>query len=268
MVVLENTVSTISQEYLLEFTLEYGISESLHLEFPGPEDPIVEFLEGKVNVYTKFFEFANFRIPISQFLFDILSHYQIHLSQMSVIGVAKNNRFFWVDDRVFPTVADWRTSAPKDQMPPVGSYSTADVACLNTRHTPIQKQSEALLCLVGLSQRYFLGDDVYPTFLYDDDRDMDLFSLISAPNPAKVKTETHPRAAYKVPLLTATANRVIDMEDMTGVSGSSGTPSTVEKLPLDFSYKDPTPMITESIKAKEQWQDELSQGAAPVGNPP
>nr|GEY93952.1 hypothetical protein [Tanacetum cinerariifolium] len=26
-----------------------------------------------------------------------------------------NNQFFWVDDRVFPTVAGWRTSAPKDQ---------------------------------------------------------------------------------------------------------------------------------------------------------
>nr|GEV84244.1 hypothetical protein [Tanacetum cinerariifolium] len=122
---LENNVSTISQEYLLEFTSEYGIPESLHPELPAPEDPIVEFPEGKVGVYTMFFEFANFH--------------------------------------------------------------------------------------------------------------MDLFSLISAPNPAKVKIKTRPRAAHEVPLLIATANRVIDMEDMTGASGSSGTPST---------------------------------GVAPVGNPP
>nr|GEV94100.1 hypothetical protein [Tanacetum cinerariifolium] len=113
---LENAVSTISQEYLLEFTSKYGIPESLHPELPGPADPIVEFPEGKVGVYTKFFEFANFH--------------------------------------------------------------------------------------------------------------MDLFSLISAPNPTKMKTETHPCAAHEVPLLTVTANRVIDMEDMTGASGSSGTPST------------------------------------------
>nr|GEY44908.1 E3 ubiquitin-protein ligase RHA2A [Tanacetum cinerariifolium] len=99
---------------------------------------------------------------------------------------------------VFPTIADWRTSAPKDQMPPVGSNSAADVTSLNTRHTPIQKQPEALLCLVGLSRRYFLGDDVYPTFIYDDDWDMDLFSLISAPNPAKVKTRTRICAAHEV----------------------------------------------------------------------
>nr|GEU67341.1 hypothetical protein [Tanacetum cinerariifolium] len=87
---LENAVSTISYECLLEFTSEYGIPESLHPELLSPEDFIVEFPEGKVGVYTKFFEFANFRIPISQFLFDILGYYQIHLSQMSVIGAAKD----------------------------------------------------------------------------------------------------------------------------------------------------------------------------------
>nr|GEU90568.1 transposase (putative), gypsy type [Tanacetum cinerariifolium] len=86
---LETAVNTISQEYLLEFTSEYGIPEALHPELPGPDDRIVDFPEGKVGVYTKFFEFAYFRLPLSQFLFDILGYYQIHLSQLSVIGAAK-----------------------------------------------------------------------------------------------------------------------------------------------------------------------------------
>nr|GEW38733.1 hypothetical protein [Tanacetum cinerariifolium] len=43
---LETAVSTISQEYLLELTSEYGISEALHPELPGPEDRIVDFPEG------------------------------------------------------------------------------------------------------------------------------------------------------------------------------------------------------------------------------
>ncbi|GJZ44883.1 hypothetical protein Tco_0592479 [Tanacetum coccineum] len=55
---LEDAVSTISQEYLQEFASEYYIPESLHPELPGPEDNIVDFPEGKVGVYTKFFEFA------------------------------------------------------------------------------------------------------------------------------------------------------------------------------------------------------------------
>ncbi|GJZ58382.1 hypothetical protein Tco_0613876 [Tanacetum coccineum] len=172
---LETAVSTISPEYLLEFTSEYGISEDLHPELPGPEERIVDFSEGKVGVYTKFFEFANFCLPISQFLFDILGHYQIHLSQLSVIGAAK------VDERVFPTVVDWRINAPKDEMPVKGSYSAEDVAVLNTRH-------------------------------------MDLFNLISAPNPQGAGLR--PRADHEVPLLTATANHVIAMEDAPVALGS------------------------------------------------
>nr|GEV62204.1 hypothetical protein [Tanacetum cinerariifolium] len=110
---LEDVVSTISHEYLLEFTSEYSIPESLHPELPGLEEPMVEFSEGKVGVYTKFFEFANYHI--------------------------------------------------------------------------------------------------------------DLFSLISAPNPTKVKTGTRPRAAHEVSLLTATASRVIDMKDTAVAEGQDRT---------------------------------------------
>nr|GEV22529.1 hypothetical protein [Tanacetum cinerariifolium] len=133
-----------------------------------------------------------------------------------------NNRFFWVDERVFPTVADWRTSALKDEMPAEKTYSPEAVTVLNTHRTSIQKPPEALLCLVGLSHRYFLGDEVYPIFLHDDDRDMDLFNLIHAPNPTKVKTGTCPHAAHEVPLLTVTRNRVIEMEDPTETTDSFG----------------------------------------------
>ncbi|GJU49545.1 gypsy type transposase [Tanacetum coccineum] len=155
---LEDAISTIFEEYLLEFTSEYGIPESLHPELPGLEEPIVEFPEGKVGVYTKFFD-ANYH--------------------------------------------------------------------------------------------------------------MDLFNMISALNPAKVKTETRPRAAHEVPLLTVTASRVIDMEDTavedTAVaSGSSGTPSTLEKSPLNFTNEDPPQMITEMGGMKDQVQDGLSHEIPPV----
>ncbi|GJT72690.1 hypothetical protein Tco_1031976 [Tanacetum coccineum] len=276
---LEDVVSTIFEEYLLEFTSEYGIPKSLHLELLGPEEPIMEFPKGKVGVYTKFFEFANYRIPISQFLFDILGYYQIHLSQLSVIGAAKMSHFeincrvlniiptlnlFRVDERIFPTVVEWHTSAPKDKMPSAASYSAADVTILDTHRTPIQKQPELLLCLVGLSRSYFMRDDVYPTFHYDDDRDMDLFNLISAPNPAKVKTETRPRVVHEVPLLTVTASRVIEMEDTAVESGSSGTPSALEKSPPDFANEDPPQMITEMGGMTDQVQDGLSHEIPPV----
>nr|GFB19466.1 transposase (putative), gypsy type [Tanacetum cinerariifolium] len=232
---LETAVNTITHEYLLEFTSEYGITEMLRPELPGPGDRIVDFPEGKVGVYTRFFEFANFRLPLSQSLFDVLGYYQIHISQLSVIGAAKNNRFFWVDECVFPPAVEWRTSASKDGMPASGTYSVEAVRVLDTHRTPIQKQPEALLCLVGISRRYYLGDDVYPTFHYDDDREMDLFSLIRVPNPTKVKTGSRPRAPHELPLLTLTASRVIEMDEPAVAMDSSGVPSAIEKSPLDFA---------------------------------
>ncbi|GJZ51384.1 hypothetical protein Tco_0605899 [Tanacetum coccineum] len=254
---LETAVSTISQEYLLEFTSEYGISDDLHPELPAPGDRIVDFLEDKIGVYTKFFKFANFRIPISLFLFDILGYYQIHLSQLSVIGASK---------RVFPTVIDWRESALKDEKPSEGSYSVEDVARLDTCRTPIQKQPEVLLCLVGLIRRYYLGDDVYPTFLYDDGREMDLFNLISAPNPAKIKTGTRPRAAHEVPLLTITTNWVIDMEEPAAAIESSGTPSTIERSSLDFANENPSQQINEGDGTEDQVLETGASEVPPIGH--
>nr|GEV84690.1 hypothetical protein [Tanacetum cinerariifolium] len=131
---LETTVTTISQEYLLEFTSEYRVSEALHPELPGLEERIVDFPEGKT-------------------------------------------------------------------------------------------QPEAILCLVGLSRTYYLGDEVYPTFLHDDDRG----GLIRAPNPTKVKIGTRSRAAHEVPLMTVTASRVIEIEDPAAATDSSGVPSTIER---------------------------------------
>nr|GFB43890.1 hypothetical protein [Tanacetum cinerariifolium] len=66
-----------------------------------------------------------------------------------------------------------------------------------------------------------------------------------APNPTKVKTETRPHVAHEVPLLTATASRVIDMGGTTVASGSSGTPAAIEKSPPNFADEDPPPVITE-----------------------
>nr|GEU43929.1 hypothetical protein [Tanacetum cinerariifolium] len=135
-----------------------------------------------------------------------------------------NNRFFSVDERVFLTVVDCRTNAPKDRMPADGSYSVEAVRALDTHRTPIQKQPEMLLCVVGISHRYYLRDELYPTFHYDDDREIDLFNLICALNPTKVKIESRPRAPHKVPLLTLTATRVIEIDESAVATDSSGMP--------------------------------------------
>ncbi|GJZ27917.1 hypothetical protein Tco_0572564 [Tanacetum coccineum] len=43
--------------------------------------------------YTRFFDFDNFRLPLSTFLVNILRHFRINISQLSVIGPAKVSHF-------------------------------------------------------------------------------------------------------------------------------------------------------------------------------
>nr|GEV72831.1 hypothetical protein [Tanacetum cinerariifolium] len=164
----ETSVSNISQKYLLEFTSEYGISEDLLPELSGPKERIVDFPEGKVGVYTKFFEFANFRLSIPQFLFDIF--------------------------------------------------------------------------------------------------DMDLFNLICAPNPTKVKIGTRPRAAHEVPLLTVSASRVIEMEDSAATTEYFETPSTIERSPLDLANENPSQQSIGGDETKDQGQETVAPEVPPPEN--
>nr|GEW81171.1 transposase (putative), gypsy type [Tanacetum cinerariifolium] len=220
---LETAVSTISQEYLLEFTSEYGISEALHPELPGPEDMIVDFPEGKVGVYTKLFEFANFRLPLSQFLFDILGYYHIHLSQLSVIGAAKGVPNYC--GLAYKCFEGW--DASREYVFPISGDDTEHTSYPNPETT----RSTTLLGRVELQ-------------ILPGRRDMDLFNLIRAPNPTKVKTGSRPHAAHEVPLLTVTANWVIKIEDPAAATDSSGVPSTIERSPLDFANENPSQQST------------------------
>ncbi|GJR97912.1 hypothetical protein Tco_0270086 [Tanacetum coccineum] len=80
-------------EELLEFTSEYYIPFALHLAVPAASASIADFPEGKVGVYTQFFEFANQRVPLSLFMCNVLNHYRLHISQLHCIGAAKMSNF-------------------------------------------------------------------------------------------------------------------------------------------------------------------------------
>nr|GEV40991.1 hypothetical protein [Tanacetum cinerariifolium] len=75
------------------FFQKFHIPEEVHPELSTPNQTIHEMPTGKIGVYTRFFEFTNFRLPLSTFLVDILMYYRIHLSQLSVIGAAKVSHF-------------------------------------------------------------------------------------------------------------------------------------------------------------------------------
>ena len=65
----------------------------MHPELPDADACIADFPEGKIGVYTRFFEFVNQRVPISLFLSDVLNFYRLHISQLHCIGAAKITNF-------------------------------------------------------------------------------------------------------------------------------------------------------------------------------
>ncbi|GKF57452.1 hypothetical protein Tco_0170989, partial [Tanacetum coccineum] len=74
----------------------------------------------------------------------------------------------------------------------------------------------------------------------------------------------HPRAAHEVPLLQATASRVVNMEEIPTISTSTGTPSAMEKSPLDFADED---LIAESAATEVPLETNLEQVVLTMGPP-
>ncbi|GJS15296.1 hypothetical protein Tco_0409768 [Tanacetum coccineum] len=85
--------SKLNQKALDTLCTKYHIPASVHPSLPGSDKSILQSPDGKIGVYSRFFDFANYRLPLSQFLVDVLGHFHIHLSQLSVFGAAKVSHF-------------------------------------------------------------------------------------------------------------------------------------------------------------------------------
>nr|GFB29673.1 putative transposase (putative), gypsy type [Tanacetum cinerariifolium] len=167
---------------------------------------------GKVGVYTGFFEYANFRSPLSTFLVNVLKHYRIHKSQLSVIGAAKvshfeilcrvhvnvrvvtavcytkpldslkgwNDHFFWIDAFACPALFSWHTgkSVSRDVILKSSEFNAEHYATLVVYPAPFHKYLEPFLCLVGMSRNYTLDENTYPQFLRDDDEGGNGFAFL------------------------------------------------------------------------------------------
>nr|GEX55058.1 PIN-like protein [Tanacetum cinerariifolium] len=61
---------------------------------------------GNIGLYTRLFDFDNFRLPLSTFLVNILRHFRINISQLSVIGAAKTSRHYTLDEETYTLFLD------------------------------------------------------------------------------------------------------------------------------------------------------------------
>ncbi|GKA91898.1 hypothetical protein Tco_0813823 [Tanacetum coccineum] len=90
---ITNIKSVLTHKGLDMFCHKFHIPWDVHPQLPSPNQTIHEMPTRKIGVYTRFFEYANFRLPLSTFLVNMLRHYRINLSQLSVIAAAKVSHF-------------------------------------------------------------------------------------------------------------------------------------------------------------------------------
>ncbi|GKA84643.1 hypothetical protein Tco_0806238, partial [Tanacetum coccineum] len=72
---------------------KFHIPEEVHPQLPTPDQTIHDKPEGKIGIYTRFFDFANYRLPLSSFFVTVLRYFRINFSQLSVIGATKVSHF-------------------------------------------------------------------------------------------------------------------------------------------------------------------------------
>nr|GEW30900.1 putative transposase (putative), gypsy type [Tanacetum cinerariifolium] len=193
--------------------LAFNISIELRPELPDRNAIIKDILEGKIGMYARFIEFANYRILLSKFLPCILAYYQINLSQLYVIGATKVSHFEIMCRALgrIPTVAVPLLSRIRFRWMRLWICL---VKLLNENCTLTRKYPEIFLCLVVLS-RLFIETDVLPTLLYDNDEEMGLLDFVNSADPFKVKTGERTLTENEVPLNTETEDRVISPSPQT-----------------------------------------------------
>ncbi|GJY26046.1 hypothetical protein Tco_0400772 [Tanacetum coccineum] len=90
---IDSIRSVLTQSALDALCEKYYIPDVVHPELPAPNSRIRHGPVGKIGIYSRFFDAANYPIPLSQFFVNILAYFWINLSQLSVIGAAKVSHF-------------------------------------------------------------------------------------------------------------------------------------------------------------------------------
>ncbi|MFS7993329.1 hypothetical protein Hanom_Chr12g01092781 [Helianthus anomalus] len=72
---------------------EYGIRAEWNPVLPSKTDTTFPLEKGKITLFSDFFKFCNFRLPIIKFCKSVLDHYPLHISQLHLFGLVKLRQF-------------------------------------------------------------------------------------------------------------------------------------------------------------------------------
>ncbi|GKA68086.1 hypothetical protein Tco_0768003 [Tanacetum coccineum] len=203
---------------------KYFVPEKVHPQLPSSDATMHERPTGKVGMYTRFFDYANYRIPFSTFFVSVLTHFRIPFSQLSVFGSAKfvvpaNARFSWFSG----------SNIVKDRAPAPSEYNVEHINTLIAQASPFLRFPEEFLCWVGISRNYLLNKDTYPRFEYENGEEMDLNAFIRTADPRKVRIVERARAENERPIVTVAKHRTVTLLPTSVVRSSGELSASVER---------------------------------------
>ncbi|GJX44406.1 hypothetical protein Tco_0261082 [Tanacetum coccineum] len=197
----------LSQKAFDAFCEKFHIPEEVHPVLPNQGDTIHERPAEKIGLYTRFFDFANFRLLLSTFLVNILRHFRINISQLSVIGAAKVSHFE-ILCHVYGIT------------PTVGLFRCFYVNAKKNGWISFSKRSDKSPLAIS-----FLT--VLPFLCFAD---MDIFAFIHTPDPTKVKVVERERIEDEPRLLETTVGRTVPLLPVAPDRAESELEASVDKL--------------------------------------
>ncbi|GJY54108.1 hypothetical protein Tco_0445772 [Tanacetum coccineum] len=200
----------LTQEHFDAICAKYFVPEEVHPQLPSSDATMHERPTGKVGMYTRFFDYANYRIPFSTFFVSVLTHFCIPFSQLSVFGSARVSHFE-ILCRVCNINPSVGTNIVKDRAPAPSEYNVEHANTLIAQASSFLRFPKEFLCWVGISRNYLLNKDTYPRFEYENGEEMDLNAFIRTADPRKVRIVERARAENERPIVTVAKHRTVTL---------------------------------------------------------
>ncbi|GKC96699.1 hypothetical protein Tco_1162141 [Tanacetum coccineum] len=241
----------LTQEHLDAICAKYFVPEEVHPQLPSSDATMHERPSGKIGMYTRFFDYANYRIPFSTFSMSVLitiSAFRFpQYYPVLILDSVKNwnDHFFWVDEFVVPANArfGWFSGSNivKDRAPAPSEYNTEHINTLIAQASPFLRFPEEFLCWVGISRNYLLNKDTYPCFEYENgEGEMDLNAFIRTADPRKVRIVERARVENESHIVTVAKHHTVTLLPTSVGFDSVGGQDNVE----------PTVPVTEPVETE------------------
>ncbi|KAF5823371.1 hypothetical protein HanRHA438_Chr01g0038581 [Helianthus annuus] len=82
-----------SEATFKELVTSFKFPPSWGAIYPQEGQMAAQALAGYITLFWEYFADGNFRLPVTKFLIEVLSHYRFHLSQLHPVGLVRIHHF-------------------------------------------------------------------------------------------------------------------------------------------------------------------------------